>query len=249
MSKVRIDQRVVGGDFVKEDNKYSFMATIWGYDGSFRCGAVYIGKRFFLTSAHGLRDMNIGDIIVRMGSNSLLNLTFSGLAVKKFIHPLFNNLTLHNDIAILEIDRDVNFGSVRLPCEHMGNDLYKIGSMVKVLGFGKESENSLELHSMNLKEVDLRIVALEDSRYHREMIGSDMFLAVNRISGRIVDACTGDSGGPCLKSIKGQWVLVGIVSWGHGCGRDGFPGVYTDIMYFDNWVRSICGFDKCKNHV
>ena len=245
MSKVRIDQRVVGGELVRDENRYGFMATIWDYDGYFRCGAVYIGGRYFLTSAHGLRDMRIGEIIVRMGSNSLKRLTFSCLVLRRVIHPLFNSQTLHNDIAILEVDREVNYEKVGLPCIHMGEDLYKVGSMVKVLGFGKETENSLERHSMNLKEVDLRIVALEDSRYHRDMIGTDMFLAVNRISGRIVDACTGDSGGPCLKSVRGKWVLVGIVSWGHGCGRDGFPGVYTDVMHFDSWLRMSCGFDGC----
>jgi len=121
--------------------------------------------------------------------------------------------------------------------------------MVKVLGYGKESEESKDTYSENLKEVDLRIVCLEDSRYHKNMIGEDMFLAVNRISGQIVDACTGDSGGPCLKSIGGEWVLVGIVSWGHGCGRDGFPGVYTNVRYFEEWIRERCGFKRCKNHV
>jgi secreted trypsin-like serine protease len=31
---------------------------------------------------------------------------------------------------------------------------------------------------------------------------------------------------------SGQWVQVGIVSWGLGCARNGYPGVYTQISAF-----------------
>merc|ERR1711976_721692 len=43
------------------------------------------------------------------------------------------------------------------------------------------------------------------------------------------DSCQGDSGGPM--TFNGQHVR--IVSWGVGCARSGYPGVYgqTDAMY------------------
>ncbi|XP_055047469.2 ovochymase-2, partial [Misgurnus anguillicaudatus] len=64
------------------------------------------------------------------------------------------------------------------------------------------------------------------------------------------DACQGDSGGPLLcPRADGQWVAVGITSWGKGCGRSwnsnrnkppsrrGSPGVFTDVSMFLLWIK------------
>lgn len=34
----------------------------------------------------------------------------------------------------------------------------------------------------------------------------------------------------------GKWTQVGIVSWGIGCGKGQYPGVYTRVTYFMNWI-------------
>ncbi|XP_075232227.1 trypsin-3-like [Lycorma delicatula] len=46
------------------------------------------------------------------------------------------------------------------------------------------------------------------------------------------DACQGDSGGP----VTCDGVLVGITSWGTGCGMNDFPGVYTNVSYYRDWI-------------
>lgn len=66
------------------------------------------------------------------------------------------------------------------------------------------------------------------------------------------DTCSGDSGGPVVdpnpdgrgNSSEATDRLVGIVSWGEGCAKPGFPGVYTRVDAQYDWIVSH-GFCAC----
>ena len=71
------------------------------------------------------------------------------------------------------------------------------------------------------------------------------------------DACQGDSGGGLIhytpmslgdndETTTMAPRLVGIVSWGVGCGRRSYPGVYILSVYYRDWImKRICplGYD------
>jgi secreted trypsin-like serine protease len=248
-------KRIIGGNLILGDElKYPFMATIWYLDGeefSFKCGASYIGKNYFITAAHCLKQRDPRMTIIRMGSNNLSNLPDIFRIKTIFIHPKFNRQNLKHDIAIIETTSEpdsIKYPPIRLPCNQLLNICYVIGSSVKVIGFGKADKKGKKEYTEDLKEVDLKIKMLYDTKYSSSLICSDVFLAGDEKDGVILDSCTGDSGGPCMKKIKDYWVLVGIVSWGSGCGEEKYPGVYTKVLSYHNWIREICKFPACANH-
>ena len=56
-----------------------------------------------------------------------------------------------------------------------------------------------------------------------------------------IDSCQGDSGGPlqapALYNNTPRYVQYGIVSFGTlHCGNEGYPGVYTRLSYYLDWV-------------
>ena len=54
------------------------------------------------------------------------------------------------------------------------------------------------------------------------------------------DSCSGDSGGPlvlCHSDVS--CTLVGVASWGVGCADNKYPGVYTRIGNFAQWITDI----------
>ncbi len=52
-----------------------------------------------------------------------------------------------------------------------------------------------------------------------------------------VDACQGDSGGPLTAARPdGRLVLVGVVSYGEGCGQPEFPTVYTKLSRYRSYL-------------
>jgi trypsin len=50
------------------------------------------------------------------------------------------------------------------------------------------------------------------------------------------DSCAGDSGGPVVWYDGWPPQLVGLVSFGPGCGLDDTPGVYVDVAYYRGWI-------------
>lgn len=47
----------------------------------------------------------------------------------------------------------------------------------------------------------------------------------------------GDSGGPLMFPKETTFYLIGIVSYGFRCAEPGFPGVYTRVTAFIDFIQ------------
>ena len=55
------------------------------------------------------------------------------------------------------------------------------------------------------------------------------------------DSCQGDSGGPAVIESDSAGNIVGVTSFGYGCARPGYPGVYTRVQKYLEWIKDNSG--------
>ena len=110
------------------------------------------------------------------------------------------------------------------------------GTTGLVSGWGTTEEDGDAL-SNHLQAVNVDIVSPSACKaaYGAGSITDRMLCA--GVSGSGQDACQGDSGGPLVVRV----LLGGIVSWGYGCGRPGYPGVYGNVAAMRDYIKETAG--------
>ena len=61
----------------------------------------------------------------------------------------------------------------------------------------------------------------------------------------VLNLLQGDSGGPLTVDENGHYVVVGITSYGFGCGYED-PDVFTRVTAYLDWIREIIKDGECK---
>lgn len=139
-----------------------------------------------------------------------------------------SNLTLHNDIALLRLDRAIRFDNILKPiCLPSNVPDLQVGTILTVSGWGK----SMKINKIIAKRgVSVYLWSQALCEYDDESI---MCAGSN---GR--GSCDGDSGGPLMYMFNAnQMVLEGIVSQGRShCGSKYFPVSFTNVRKFLKWI-------------
>ena len=50
-----------------------------------------------------------------------------------------------------------------------------------------------------------------------------------------------------VQGNDGRFILVGITSWGYGCGNKESPGIYTRVSEFRDWINSFIDEESFQN--
>jgi len=111
-----------------------------------------------------------------------------------------------------------------------------VGQSVVVAGWGATSEGGSG--SDQLLKLTVPVLSNSDCLTAYSGITNSMVCA-GYLTQSGKDSCQGDSGGPLTIGTGTTARLVGVVSWGQGCARLGYPGVYARVSEVQSWVNSI----------
>jgi len=219
------------------------------------CGATFLGNKWVLTAAHcvdsanaSLFKMNVGEYDLSDGAQNATDIA------NIYIHPLYDNDTFDNDIAIVElVSAPLNAPpAVQIASAALTKQYAIENNLATVAGWGgrqgyKPGEGPTSDFPDILHQVDLQ---LSTNAQCREALGESFGLPADNVNVTDVmicadvseggrGSCQGDSGGPLVINTSSGLQQVGIVSWGFGCAEAGYPGVYTRVSEFKGWISAL----------
>jgi secreted trypsin-like serine protease len=229
------EPRILGGQ-PADFGEYPFMVAILfeprqgtDFDKQF-CGGSLIASRWVMTAAHCADFIeDPADLAVAVARTHLNSTDGERRAVRSIhIHPDWNPNIISPDVALLELAQPVNsITPIRLAGS--GDDRFETaGTILTVIGWGNtDTRPAFSTFPDELREVDVPVVSDAECDFaYSGFVTVETQLCAGE---KGVDSCQGDSGGPMFATSGGTEIQIGIVSYGFSCGKQHFPGVYSEV--------------------
>lgn len=247
---------VVKGGKDAELGSYPFMVAVFRDNVrvlNFWCGGTLILGRVVLSAAHCYYgDLHDTRYVVRIGGVSISDSSTEPFVERQVesvhVHPDYDEQFHYNDVALLFLNQSAQ-QYIKKPVACLPEPGSTPDSQQPtVLGWGHDDfggrlqtilqEARIPLVDNPSCEQAYKKLDSYETKFPRGI--NDDFLCAGNITDGGVDACQQDSGGPLVVNVdrggEAYYELVGVVSFGAGCGSAAFPGVYASVSHFMPWI-------------
>ncbi|WP_049872242.1 trypsin-like serine protease [Myxococcus hansupus] len=240
------EQSIVGGTLTSSmaDNPWQVSLRL---NGATFCGGVILNENWILTAGYCFYGYANDPVSVVAGSPWRLGTEGQHRGVAHvFDHPAFVHDPRANDLTLLRLDAPLDLGGPhakaisRLSAADGLAGLPNIGDTARISGYGYLAYPSQGSPSTGLRTLDVSVVNNSAGQaYYPPGMGPTAAQIVAAVPGG--GPCQNDAGGPLTVLKDGTRVLAGIISLDHGCGDPLYPGVYTRVSSYEEWIDSVAG--------
>ncbi|CAF1030862.1 unnamed protein product, partial [Brachionus calyciflorus] len=242
-------------------NGQTYSRTIQTY-----CGAVLIDRTTVITAAHCYEQsayVSTHRVTVNFRNDPLfpsnaykvylglhnIDGLFSGtadltgvsvMAISNIInHENYNDATNLNDIAVIKLKNEVKYTSTIQPACLPPSKTYKPTKNVPawIAGWGSLSAGGDAPDILQNVKITYYYSGYECRNLNTGNLDWDKQICAGEYGGG-KDTCQGDSGGPLYIQDGNTFIFVGATSFGVGCGDPGYPGIYTRVAFYLDWILS-----------
>ncbi|XP_013166024.1 PREDICTED: serine protease snake-like [Papilio xuthus] len=246
-----VDKLIIGG-MNASSAEFPHMALL-GYKQSedilWSCGGSIISERYILTAGHCTYSVGVGRVkYALVGILSRLEITEGSQRYDLEMpirHPDYKPPSKYNDIALLKTTTEIILSDTVVPaCLHVDRNADDTRALASGWGFTKYRGSTSDVLQKVILEKFSESECLRlypGNRYLRHGFDPTTQICYGDCD-ESKDTCQGDSGGPLqLKNqkIKCMYTIVGVTSFGSGCGLIGRAGVYTKVTAYLPWIESI----------
>jgi secreted trypsin-like serine protease len=237
--------RIVGGTAANWDQNRWQVALVYAKDSDNAraqfCGASIISPGWVITAAHCVdKKYPASDYAVLSGTDNLKSGGSRSRILSYTIHEAWrvagNKSRYDNDIALLRIDSTTPMVGNAIALVPADAKLENLQVLVTGWGVTEYRPSGTELlQQVTVPSVDK--TTCNAKKAYDGAVTDQMFCAGEYKK----DSCQGDSGGPATAVVQGTRMLIGIVSWGIGCGERDKYGVYTNLPLYRAWISKNTG--------